>query len=160
MIENLEAQPKEKLQMVLLAFVVGIIQHYLFYDRAVGISYPIFVVLFYGYIFWGLRHKVRRGLDVEFMLLVPILLLSFTFFIFDNAFLHGINSLILPLLIVVQTMRMGEVKRQLSGPFHYLGDLIKQMTAQALSHFPLNYRMALIMPNMQDGGMLSLFWLQ
>jgi hypothetical protein len=141
MIQNDEDQRKEKIQMVILAFVAGMIQHYLFYDREVGISYPIFVGVFYGYVFWGLRHKVRRGLDLEFMLLVPIILLSLTFFLFANSFLHGINALILPLLIVAQTMRMGEVKRQLSQPFHYLGDVIKQMTAHGFLYFPLPFHM-------------------
>jgi hypothetical protein len=134
-------QHKETCQMVALAFAAGIIQYYLFYGREVGISYPIFIGVLYGYVFWGLRDKVRRGLDIEFMLLAPIFLLSLTFFMFSNAFLLGINSVMIPLLIVAQTMRMGEVNRQLAQPFYYLGNIIKQMTVLSFSYFQLPFQM-------------------
>jgi hypothetical protein len=120
----------------ILALFIGVIHHILFYQSDIGISYPIFVVVLYAYLFWGLRRQLRSGLDLEFMLLVPIFLLSLTFLIFANQMLLTLNFLLIPLLIVAQTMRMGELKRHLGLPFRYFGALIKQMFARGFLYFP------------------------
>jgi hypothetical protein len=136
MIEHEKDSRIEMIQIALLALCVGIIQHILFYNQEIGISYPIFVGVLYAYIFWGLRHQVRRGMDLEFMLLVPIILLSLTFFMFANVFLQLLNFLLIPLLIVAQTIRMGEVKRHSWHTVRYIGDLCKQITVFTLSYLP------------------------
>jgi hypothetical protein len=119
-----------------MALFVGIIQYILFYGEEIGMSYPLFVGVLYAYLFWGLHRQVRRGLDLEFMLLVPIALLSLTFFIFANPLLLVLNFLVIPLLIVAQTMRMVELKRHLGQPFRYFNDLIKQIIVRSFAYFP------------------------
>src|ERR1700730_14703147 len=122
MLENELEKRNEMMRTAILALFVGIIQYILFYGKEIGISYPLFVCVLYTYLFWGLRYQVRRGLDLEFILLVPIAMLSLTFFIFANQLLLVLNFLVIPLLIVAQTMRMGELKRHLGQPFRYFGD--------------------------------------
>jgi hypothetical protein len=70
MIEHEKDSRIEMIQLALLALCVGIIHHILFYKQALGISYPIFVGVLYAYLFWGLRNRVRRGLDMDCIALV------------------------------------------------------------------------------------------
>ncbi|QGQ95337.1 DUF4173 domain-containing protein [Paenibacillus psychroresistens] len=126
----------EMIRTMILALFVGIIQYILFNSNGIGISYPLFVVVLYAYLFWGLRNKLHHGVDLEYMLIVPIALLSLTFFIFSNPVLHVLNFLAIPLLIIVQTMRMGELKRHIGQPFHYVGDIFKQSIVSSFTYFP------------------------
>lgn len=139
MLENQTKQHSEMKVTALLALLVGIIQHILFYEQNMGISYPIFVAVFYAFLYWGLHHQVQHGLDLEYMLLVPIALLSLTFLTSANPLLHILNFLIIPFLIVAQTMRMGGVKRQLGLPFRYFAGLVKQMIVWALPIFLIRF---------------------
>jgi hypothetical protein len=134
--ENEIEQHKEMMITAGLALLVGIIQHYLFYEQELGISYPLFVAILYAFIYWELRHKVRHGLDLEYMLIVPIGLLSLTFFIHANPVLHILNFLVIPCLILAQTMRMGELKRKIGQPFRYFGGVVRQFFIGGFSYFP------------------------
>jgi hypothetical protein len=136
MLENEHGKRNYMMRTAIMALFVGIIHYILFNSEEIGISYPLFVAVLYAYLFWGLRHQVRRGLDLEFMLLVPIAMLSLTFFIFANQLFLVLNFLVIPLLIVAQTMRMGELKRHLGQPFRYFGDLIKQLIVSSFTYFP------------------------
>jgi hypothetical protein len=136
MLEHELEKRNEMMRTAIIALFVGVIQYILFYGEEIGISYPLFVGVLYVYLFWGLHNQVRRGLDLEFMLLVPIALLSLTFFIFANPLLHVLNFLVIPLLIAAQTMRMGELKRHLGQPFRYFGGLIKQLIVSSFAYFP------------------------
>jgi hypothetical protein len=126
----------EMIRTMILALCVGIIHYILFNSEGIGISYPLFAGVLYAYLFWGLRNKLSHGVDLEYMLIVPIALLSLTFFIFSNPLLHVLNFLAIPLLIVAQTIRMGELKRHLGQPFHYVGDLFKQTIVSSFAYFP------------------------
>jgi hypothetical protein len=153
MLENQTKQRNEMFDTALLALSVGIIQHILFYGQAMGISYPIFVGVLYAFLYWGLRHQVRHGLDLAYMLLVPIAFLSLIFFISSNPILHILNFLVLPFLIVTQTMRMGDAKRQLLvQPFHYFGGLVKQMIVRGFSYFPQPFLLFMHILRKRTGG--------
>src|SRR5665647_1529023 len=136
MLVNQMEQRKEMIYTACLAVIIGIIQYVLFYGQEMGISYPLFVAVLYAFIYWGLRNQVRHGFDLEYMLIVPIALLSLTFFIFANPVLHSLNFLAIPFLIVAQTMRMGELKRQVGRPVHYFGGLVRQLFLRSFSYFP------------------------
>ncbi|MDB5052531.1 MAG: hypothetical protein JWM44_581 [Bacilli bacterium] len=128
--------------ILLFAFLCGLLNHYLFFGHALGISYPLFVGVFYAFIFWGLRGRIKRGIDFEFMLLIPIVLLSLTYFLFANLSLQLLNFIVIPVLIVMQTMRMGHVKRHLWHTIPYIADVLTQIIPQSLRHVPKPFRIA------------------
>jgi hypothetical protein len=127
---------KETITALLLALLLGILHYYLFYDHNIGLSYPLFVGMFYTVVFWGLRKRIRSGLDIEFMLLLPIFLLALTFLLFANPFLALLNFMVIPMLIVAQTMRMAEVKRSAWHTIQYVADMFKQAILHCFSYFP------------------------
>jgi hypothetical protein len=132
---------QETITALLMALLVGIMHHYLFYGHTIGLSYPLFTVMLYAVILWGLRRGINGGVDIEFMLLVPIFLLSITFLLFANPFLQLLNFMIIPVLVVAQTMRMAEVKRREWHTLHYVNDLLKQAILHSFSYFPKPFQL-------------------
>ena len=87
----------------ILALVAGIIFDYLFFEKAIGVSYPLFVAVFYC-VFWVASHKrVSFQIDFGWFLFIPILLLSAAFAIHSNPVLLARNSVLIPPLLLVQT---------------------------------------------------------
>ncbi|MFD2370354.1 DUF4153 domain-containing protein [Brevibacillus sp. GCM10020057] len=86
----------------------GIIGDYLFYGKAFGISYPLFVGALYALFFWQARRQLGLSFAREqafaWLLTLPVSLLALTFFLYDNSFFHLLNFAIVPFLLVAQTM--------------------------------------------------------
>ena len=87
----------------ILALVAGIIFDYLFFGKAIGVSYPLFVVVFYCLFWVASRRQVSFQIDFGWFLFIPILLLSAAFAIHSNPVLLARNFVLIPLLLLVQT---------------------------------------------------------
>ena len=89
--------------LAVLSLIAGIVFDYLFYGKAIGVSYPLFVAVFYC-VFWGASHKrVAFQIDFGWFLFIPILLLSATFTLHSNPVLLARNFVLIALLLLVQT---------------------------------------------------------
>jgi hypothetical protein len=101
----IDAQPSRNRTLLLIgAFLCGCLNHLLFYDQAWGISYPIFIAVFYVYFYWAVRERVELRFDGSLMLLLPIVLLSLTYAAFSNILFIVLNALAIPFLIFVHTI--------------------------------------------------------
>ena len=101
--EHTNITAREIRLFAILALVAGIVFDYLFYGKAIGISYPLFVVVFYC-LFWGASHKrVSFQIDFGWFLFIPILFLSAAFALHSNPVLLARNFVLIPLLLLVQT---------------------------------------------------------
>ena len=101
--EHTNITAREIRLFAILALIVGIIFDYLFFGKAIGVSYPLFVAVFYC-VFWVASHKrVSFQIDFGWFLFIPILLLSAAFAIHSNPVLLARNSVLIPLLLLVQT---------------------------------------------------------
>ncbi|SFL72454.1 protein of unknown function [Paenibacillus sp. 1_12] len=98
-----EQRSKQQALLLIGALVCGCIHHLLFYDQEWGVSYPLFIAVFYIYYYWALREKIVLRLDASFMLLIPIALLSLTYAVFSNTLFMVLNALAIPCLIFVHT---------------------------------------------------------
>jgi hypothetical protein len=87
----------------ILALVAGIIFDYLFFGKAIGVSYPLFVAVFYCLFWVASRRQVSFQIDFGWFLFIPILLLSAAFAIHSNPVLLARNFVLIPLLLLVQT---------------------------------------------------------
>ncbi len=101
--EHTNITAREIRLFAILALVAGIIFDYLFFGKAIGISYPLFVAVFYC-VFWVVSHKrVSFQIDFGWFLFIPILLLSAAFALHSNPVLLARNFVLIPLLLFVQT---------------------------------------------------------
>lgn len=95
---------RENIYILTGAVILAVIFNVLFYRKDLGISYPIFVLTLYGVLIFTLRDKIVFKLNFETLLTVPIVLLSLTYMIFSNYLLLFLNFMIIPVLIVAQTL--------------------------------------------------------
>ena len=116
-----------------LALIAGIIFDYLFFGKAIGVSYPLFVTVFYC-VFWVASHKrVSFQIDFGWFLFIPILLLSAAFAIHSNPVLLARNFVLIPLLLLVQTTLLvyGYEWSSVRCVLRFLGKLIRQIFGNA-----------------------------
>ncbi|WP_245856066.1 DUF4173 domain-containing protein [Paenibacillus rigui] len=94
---------KQELALLAAAMAGGYIHQLFFYGKDWGVSYPLFVLLFYVYFYWGIRERHELKFGAELLFLVPIALLSLTYAGFSNLLFKVLNALAVPFLIVVHT---------------------------------------------------------
>ncbi|AET69092.1 hypothetical protein Desor_3612 [Desulfosporosinus orientis DSM 765] len=104
---------KEDIILLISSVLLGVIFDFLFYKKSLGISYLIFVIAFYLFFGWNLRRKIGFSYSFGWFLGIPILALSSTYLIFANQIFRALNFVIIPILIVAQTLLIiGENKHQ------------------------------------------------
>ena len=119
--------------LAVLALVAGIVFDYLFYGKAIGISYPLFVVVFYC-LFWGASHKqISFQIGFGWFLFIPILLLSAAFALHSNPVLLACNFVLIPLLLLLQTTLLvyGYEWSSVRCVSRFIGRLIRQVFGDA-----------------------------
>src|SRR5437868_5278837 len=114
---------REDLLLVGLSLLAGIIFDYLFYGSEIGLSYPIFVIVFISLFFCIYQKYLEPKFDLKLLLLIPIFFLSLTFFFFSNSFLSKINFLIIPVLIIAQTVLLTENNRSKWYKLKFINDI-------------------------------------
>ena len=131
--KNTNITAREIRLFAILALVAGIIFDYLFFGKAIGVSYPLFVAVFYC-VFWvASRRQISFHIGFGWFLLIPILLLSAAFAIHSNPVLLARNSVLIPLLLLVQTTLLvyGYEWSSVRCVSRFLGRLIRQVFGNA-----------------------------
>ncbi|WP_010245288.1 DUF4153 domain-containing protein [Acetivibrio cellulolyticus] len=95
---------KENIYLLIGSIILAVVYNILFYEKELGISYPIFVLAFYGVLLFTLRDKIVFKINFGTMLTIPIVMLSFAYMFFSNAIFMFFNFLIIPMLIFMQTL--------------------------------------------------------
>ena len=129
--EHTNITAREIRLLAVLALVAGVIFDYLFYGKAIGVSYPLFAVVFYS-IFWAAsRRQISFQIDFGWFLFIPILTLSAAFALHSNPVLLAVNLILIPPLLLLQTMLL-VYRYEWSGVrfiLRFLGGLIQQIFA-------------------------------
>ena len=127
--EHTNITAREIRLFAVLALVAGIIFDYLFFEKAIGVSYPLFVVVFYC-LFWAAsRRQISFQIDFGWFLFIPILLHSAAFAIHSNRVLLALNSVLIPPLLFLQTTLLvyGYEWSSLRCILRFLGRLLRQI---------------------------------
>ena len=101
--EHTNTTAREIRLLGVLAFITGIVFDYLFHGKAIGVSYPLFVVVFYCLFWVASRGQISFQIGFGWFLFIPILLLSATFALHSNPVLLARNSVLIPPLLLLQT---------------------------------------------------------
>ena len=131
--EHTNTTAREIRLLGVLALIAGIVFDYLFYGKAIGVSYPLFVAVFYC-VFWVASHKrVSFQIDFGWFLFIPILLLSAAFAIHSNPVLLARNSVLIPPLLLLQTTLLvyGYEWSSVRCVLRFMGRLIRQVFGTA-----------------------------
>ncbi|MGI6777707.1 MAG: DUF4153 domain-containing protein [Acetivibrionales bacterium] len=126
---------RENICLLVATLVLGILFDVLFYDKPLGVSYPIFIIAFYSVMMWNLRRNLRFRPDFGWLLSVPVLLLSLTYFIFSNRIFMPLNFMAIPVLVVTQTTLIsGNGKYKWYNP-SFIGDILYGFFYRPFAYF-------------------------
>lgn len=118
---------RKKYWILLYGLIIGISFDVFFYDKTLGISYPVFIVMILFILmasFWGSLKKLS---NVGWLFAIPILLLASTFLIYSNQILKILNYLALPFLIIMFSTLVTGVNKSDWSDIRFIGDMIKRV---------------------------------
>jgi hypothetical protein len=118
---------RKKYWLLLYGLIIGALFDIFFYNKTLGISYLIFIILILVVLlvsFWGSLKKLN---NLAWLFTVPILLLSSTFFIYSNQVLRILNYLIVPLLMIMLSSLSANLNRSDWSDIRFLGDIAKRI---------------------------------
>lgn len=128
--------PEKKKNGVLLlcSVLLGIAFDLLIYRMDFGVSYPIFVIVFYAMLIICARDNISFRLDMGWLLSIPILLLSATYFIFSNQMFKILNFLVIPVLIIAQTVLITGSNSNAWNTFGFVAELLYSMLVRLFAN--------------------------
>lgn len=139
-------------KMLAGALLIGILFVWLFFDKYVGISVPLFVIAYYSLFFAYTKPRLKRGAWFGWFLTVPVLLISLTYLFFRNETLMILNILVLPPLVLLQTMLVtGENSYKWYSPGILL-DILLGMFIRCLAHVAKPVRIVSSMVRNRSAG--------
>jgi hypothetical protein len=117
----------KKYWLLLYGLIIGVSFDIFFYNKTLGISYLIFIVLILLALlvsFWGSLKKLN---NLTWLFTVPLLLLSSTFFIYSNQVLKILNYLIVPILIIMFGSLVANLNKSDWSDIRFIGDIAKRI---------------------------------
>ncbi|UQZ36227.1 DUF4173 domain-containing protein [Paenibacillus sp. PK3_47] len=125
---------------LLAALLLAGVHQYLFWGKPPGVSYPLFVCLFYAFMLYFAKDKLRRQTLFGYVWLGSIVLLSLTYGLFNNFFFYGLNFLMIPALILLHMTYMLSYRNPSWSSFKLIGAAAEHFFAQAPRHLPTVFK--------------------
>lgn len=132
---------KENIYILIGSVILAIVFNILFYQKELGVSYPIFVLIFYGALMFTLRDKIEFKINFGTLLTIPIVMLSLIYLFYSNWIFLVLNFLIIPVLIVVQTLLITNNNDYKWFDIRFILDLLNAMFARTLVHIPKPFKL-------------------
>ena len=118
---------RKKYWLLLYGLIIGVVFDILFYNKTLGISYPIFILLIIA-VLTLIFLKTYRDLEKKaWIWIVPVMLLSITFSIYSNQILKILNLMIIPYLVIVLAASVSKLNRADWADLRFLADFFKRV---------------------------------
>ena len=125
---------RENVLLLIGSLMLGVLFDILFYGKPLGVSYPIFILAFYVIMLWNSRKLIVFELNFGWFLSIPILMLSFAFFIFSNPMFQVLNFIAVPALIVSQTLLITKNNKYKWYTTRFLDEIFQSVFLKSLEH--------------------------
>ncbi|MBT2640985.1 DUF4173 domain-containing protein [Bacillus sp. ISL-41] len=93
---------KEDWIFFLVCLALGILAERSFLHGIIGLSYPVFITVFYVVFFWRYRSFSFANKKLGLLMIASIWLLSTSFFLKSNMILYVLNFLLIPVMVLIQ----------------------------------------------------------
>ncbi|MBU3158231.1 DUF4173 domain-containing protein [Clostridium frigoris] len=95
---------KEKKYTIGITIILAIIYDVFFNGKQIGISIPIFYLMFMGFFLWSIREEVSLKKNIGLVIIVPTLLLALNYSIHSNSILNYFNAIMILVLTTLSTV--------------------------------------------------------
>jgi len=126
-LDNSKPLKRSKYLLLLFGLIVGVFFDILFYNKTLGISYPIFIVVLFLIFFISMQSSKIHVNKRAWILAVPILVLSTTFCLYSNTVLKALNYLIIPVLVIVLSILVSGINKANWSDFRFIADIAKRV---------------------------------
>lgn len=118
---------RKKYWLLLYGLIIGIVFDILFYNKTLGISYPIFIFLIIAVLVL-IFLKTYSSLEKKaWIWVIPVILLSITFSIYSNQILKILNFIIVLYLVIMFAACMSKLNRADWADLRFLADFFKRI---------------------------------
>jgi len=117
----------KKYWLLLYGLILGVSFDILFYDKTLGISYLIFIIIAILVFLFSFKSSLKKLNNIMWLFAIPILLLSATFFIYSNQVLKVLNFLIVPVLVIMLGTLATGVNKSNWPDIRFVGDIVKRI---------------------------------
>jgi Domain of unknown function (DUF4173) len=92
----------EKIDWIFLLFclLTGILAEESFFRYQIGVSYLVFIAIFYTLFFWRFRSFSFSHQRLGYLVLIAIWLLAACYYLYDTAVFYALNILVIPALVI------------------------------------------------------------
>lgn len=91
---------KRDWMFLLICLVMGIVAEEAFFRDEIGISYFVFISVFYALFYWQFRSFTFSHQRVGYLILISIWLLSSSYYLYDTTVLYALNILVIPAMVI------------------------------------------------------------
>jgi len=116
-----------KSRFIIYGIITGILFDVLFYNKTLGISYPVFIIFLLVLVILEFWKNIKILNKSAWLFTAPILLLSLTFFIYSNPVLKILNYLLIPLLILMFIILLTKINKSDWSNIRFIGDIVKRI---------------------------------
>ena len=136
-IRELESQEeglanKKNLYLLLGSLALGLLFNFLFFEKPLGLSYPLFITALYSFLFWNINKKPKLKLDITLLLGISITALSLTYFFFSNPIFAVLNFFMIPILFVAHSLLLSSNNRYKWFETLFLVELLHGISSRPL----------------------------
>ncbi len=118
---------KKKYWLLLYGIIIGIMFDILFYNKTMGISYLIFILLIIAVIVL-IFLKIYNSLEKKaWTWVIPVILLSITFSIYSNQILKILNFMIIPYIVIMLIVCLSKLNKADWTDLRFLADFTKRI---------------------------------
>lgn len=129
---------KKAIYLLIGALALGLLFDLLFYRKPLGVSYPLYIVALYSFLFWNINWNIKKKQRLKFnftaLLGISIIALSLTYFFFSNPIFQVLNFLMIPILLVAHTLLLTSNNRYKWFESQFLLDLLYGIFARPLGN--------------------------
>ncbi|GGG73056.1 DUF4153 domain-containing protein [Paenibacillus radicis (ex Gao et al. 2016)] len=130
------ADRKGALRALGMALAAACIHQYLFFEHSFGISYPIFIGIFYALLLGNAKGSMRRLTGIDYFCFAAVALLALTYVLFDNPIFYGLNFIAIPVLIALHTVYLfGPEKGRAWSDIRLIPATLEQLFIQTFGHW-------------------------
>ncbi|MBM3706559.1 MAG: DUF4173 domain-containing protein [Actinobacteria bacterium] len=129
-INNGQDQPIKqgwKSRFIIYGIITGTVFDILFYNKTLGISYPVFIIFLLILVIVEFRKYLILLNKTAWLFTVPMMLLSLTFFIYSNPVLKILNYLLIPLFVLVFIILLAKINKSDWSNIRFVGDIAKRI---------------------------------
>ena len=118
---------RKKYWLLLYGLIIGIVFDILFYNKTMGISYPVFIFIVIA-VLALIFLKTYNSLEKKaWIWAIPVILLSITFSIYSNQILKILNFIIIPYLVIMLASNVSKLNRADWADLRFMADFFKRI---------------------------------